>query len=621
MSPSNGCRFFILAALFILCTTFVVYLPALQNGFVGSWDDNSYVFENSNIKLIDIAFLKWSFTSVVISLWHPLTLFSLALDYAVWGINPLGYHLTNILIHTANTFLVFILVIQLIRHWSSSKLNTKTLIAGTITALLFGIHPLHVESVAWISERKDVLCAFFFLISLLAYLKYATASNSKKPAFYIASLVSFLFALLSKPMAVSLPIVLLILDFYPLNRLKKGMKAQLIEKLPFFLLSALIAIVTVWASHTGGALKPLETYPLMARLFIAACSYILYLLKMALPFNLAPFYPYTVRLNLFIFEHVGSLILLLGITVLCIWLSRRNKLFIAAWLYYLFTLMPVIGFFQVGDQAMANRYTYLPSLGLFILAGLYIGTILESHSKKSTIAIIAIIAIVSGILVNMTIRQITVWSNPISLWMFEIKLFPQAAIAHNNLGLAYYDLKKYQEAIKNLNRAIEIDPRFDDAYNNLGIIYSDLGNYQEAIKNYDKAANLYPLHRDVYLNRCGAYIRIGNYRQAIMDCTEAIKINPLDEAAYYNRGLAHYNLGIYQQALNDLTSAIKINPDDALAHRTISMVYLKLGNYQEAIKAIEQSILIDPTDAKTRLYLKSIYSMTGNLDHTYIHRK
>lgn len=576
MSASNKYRFFILAALFTMFATFVVYLPSLQNDSVSNWDDDLYVFENPNIKSIDLDFLRWSLTAVVVALWHPLTLFSFALDYAVWGLNPLGYHLTNVLIHTLNTFLIFSLAIQLIKHLGLRKaLHIKTLMTGAITALLFGIHPLHVESVAWISERKDVLCAFFFLLSILAYLKYTIASDSKKKVFYAASFISFAFAILSKPMAVSLPLILLILDYYPLNRLRLGVKAQLVEKLPFILLSALISLITVWASEAGGALRSLESYSLMIRLIIAVRAYIFYLLKMLFPFELAPFYPYPSKMEYLTLEHMVFIVILSALTFLCIRLAKRNKLFLAAWLYYLLTLIPVIGVFQAGSQAMADRYTYLPSIGPFLLAGLYVGTIFERSIKMHQITIIAVLLIISGSLVNMTIRQIAIWDGPLRLWTHAIKLFPHVAIAYNNRGLAYYNLKNYQAAIKELNKAVDIDPRFADAYNNLGLVYSDLGNFQKEIKNYDKAAKLYPQHRDVYLNRGTAYIKIGNYLQAINDYTKAIEINSQDVAAYYMRGLAHYNSGNYKQALNDMNMVIKINPGDTEARYVLNILYSK----------------------------------------------
>ena len=335
---------------FIILITLIVYLPALQNDFV-NFDDNLYVYENQEIQSIDSKLLYW-IPSVII--WHPITMLSLAIDYAAWGLNPLGYHLTNILLHTFNTFLVFIMAIQLIGCGIvKNRLEKKILVAAAVTALLFGIHPLHVESVAWISERKDVLSGFFYLLSLLAYFKYVYSMDSKRLIYYGACLIFFIMALMSKPTAVSLPLVLLILDFYPLGRLS-NLKAALVEKLPFLALSLLLSLITIWVHQLGEVLKTLETYPLMLRIFVALRAFIFYLVKMILPFNLAPYYPYPGETAVLNFEYLMSLILVIAISLFCIRLLKRDRIFTAIWLYYIITLIPAIGIVKVGSFAAAD---------------------------------------------------------------------------------------------------------------------------------------------------------------------------------------------------------------------------------------------------------------------------
>lgn len=308
-------KYKIQAAIFLAALiTFVAYLPALQNGFV-NWDDDEYVYENSNIQSIDYIFFTWIFTLRANPTWHPLTLLSFGLDYFIWGLNPAGYHLTNIIFHTLNTILVFILTGRLLKYKFGEKTDYKqTIIIGGITALLFGLHPLHVESVAWISERKDVLYAFFFLMSLLMYLTYTNPySLFSRRLYYIFGIILFIMALMSKPMAVSLPFVLLILDFYPLNRLKtgegmSGFKKVLIEKLPFFILSVLSSLIAIQSQQLGGALKSFENYPLLLRIYVAVRGYIFYLAKTIIPVNLYPLYPHPVSINFFSFEYLGSFI-------------------------------------------------------------------------------------------------------------------------------------------------------------------------------------------------------------------------------------------------------------------------------------------------------------------------
>jgi hypothetical protein len=384
-------------------------------------------------------------------------MFTHALDYSFWGLDPRGHHLTSIIFHTFNTLLVFILVVQLLGCGRAGKTgipngftgpDKKALIAGIVTALVFGIHPVHVESVAWISERKDVLSVFFFLLSVLAYLKYTSSRNSKRSISYGACLLLFTMALMSKPMAVTLPVVLLILDYYPLGRMSlegglKGAKWSLLEKVPFFVLSLLSSLITIWAQHTGGALTTLEAYPLKVRILVALRAYAFYIYKMVLPIDLAPFYPYPRSIDFFAIEFLVSFILLIVITTLCLWSVKRYKLFSAIWLYYLITLIPVIGIVQVGEQAAADRYTYLPSLGPFLLAGLGAGIVFEISSKKLyRTAIIATLVVLSGILVNKTVKQTAIWQDSITLWSYEIKLFPnRVPIAHINLGIAYGNMR------------------------------------------------------------------------------------------------------------------------------------------------------------------------------------
>ena len=363
-------RFKYSVAGFVSLLTFLVYLSCLHNKFV-LWDDNRYVYENPHIHPLNLAFFKWAFFDFYEANWHPLTWVSHALDYAVWGLNPMGHHLTNNILHAVNTFIVVILVAKLLEAWRPSRQQNPPLrpsekgsylIIAAVTGLLFGLHPLHVESVAWVSERKDLLCAMFFLLSILAY------TNKH----YILVLFLFALALLSKPMAVSLPAVLLILDWHPFNRISsmKSFLSALLEKLPLIALSLISSVLTVLAQKAGGALRTFDVIPLSVRVLVATESLMSYLWKMILPMNLTPYYPYPKNISLLSEECLLSVILVFGITAACIVMAKKQKLWLAVWGYYVITLLPVIGIVQVGIQAMADRYTYLPSLGPFLITGL-----------------------------------------------------------------------------------------------------------------------------------------------------------------------------------------------------------------------------------------------------------
>lgn len=625
-----------ITAFLVAFITFITYLPALNNGFV-SWDDGLYVYKNLHIQSLDFRFVKWCFTAVVASLWHPLTLISLASDYAVWGLNPFGYHLTNVLFHTANTFLVFVLALRLIECGitQNSKLKTQnfSLIAASITALLFGIHPVHVESVAWISERKDVLSAFFFLLTLISYIKYVSMADSKRFRFYILSIMLFIFALLSKPMVVMLPIVLLILDYYPCKRLTAGegsrnAKSVIYEKIPFFVLSLLAAVITIWAHHSSGALPTLEKISLGTRILSAMRGYIFYLTKMIMPLDLAPLYPYPANGSVFTFEHIGFSALLLIITYYAFRYAKRGNPFTAAWLYYLITLVPVIGIVQVGAQAAADRYTYLPSLGPFLLISLGISVVFE---RRYRFTIGSSLILISALLSYKTIKQTAVWQDSMALWSHEIKLYPNAQLAHNNIGLAhlglgdyrqaiisfsraieldlkystpylnrgvaYFKIGNYQQAIRNLDIAIGLNPRFAEAYYNRGLVFSELENYQQAMIAFNKATELNPGYIGVYYKRGSIYNKLGNYQQAIEDYNKAIELDPLDSKTYYNRGNTHSSLGNYDDAIRDYSKAIEIDPRYVKAYNNRGLAFADLGDYRQAIKDYDKVIKFDSGDA------------------------
>lgn len=594
------------AALLIALVTFLVYLPALKNGFV-NWDDDVYVYENLNIRSIDLAFLKWVSTAEVSSLWHPLTVISYAINYAVWKLEPWGYHLTNNLFHTFNTILVFMLVSQLLKQYgiSEDRRHKATIIVGSATSLLFGIHPLHVESVAWISERKDVLSAFFYLSSVLAYLKYVSAINSKKRIFYTVSLISFILAIMSKPMAVSLPIVLLILDFYPLGRLtaRKGFRSImsiLIEKIPFFLFSFLSSLATMWVHYSKSGLWRLDQIPFTDRVFVAIRAYIFYMVKMVLPVNLSPLYPLPAKVDFFRIDHFGSVLFLTLIVFLSIWFLNKNKLFFAILLYYVVALFPVIGIVQVGVQEAADRYTYLPSIGPFLLVGLGVWYCFERYSKKHTqIAMITALIFIFALLINRSVKQISIWHDSITLWSYEISLYPNTAyIAYNNRGEIYRGLGDYKQALMDYNKAIEIYPNFANAYTNRGIVYYSLNNNQQAALDYTKAIEINPKFVNAYINRGMLYYKLDNYRQAIADFSKAIEIDPANAIPHYARAATYEIIENYHLAIEDYSNTVELNPLHSEAYYHRGVAYNKLGKHRQATIDYRKAASLGSKDAQ-----------------------
>ena len=505
----------IAAALLSALIAFIIYLPALVNGFV-LWDDPTYVYENPGIQSLDLAFLKRAFTEVYFSNWHPLTMISYAVDYAIWGLNPLGYHLVNVIIHSVNTAIVAVLSIRLMTI-ARPLSAPAAFAAGFVPALLFGIHPLHVESVAWVSERKDVLSALFFMASVIFYLRYA---QKNKALCYILSLLAFALAIMSKSMAVTLPAVLLLIDFYPLKRLSgvKGVLRAVAEKVPFFAISAFAAFMAVYSQAT--AVASLEAIPFDIRLFSALRSYAFYLEKLFVPLGLAPFYPYPAEINPLGADYLVTYGVLGGITIICL-AAIRYRAFIVSWLYFLGTLLPVIGIVQVGMQAAADRYMYLPSLSLVILLGAGAALIIEKNSKPLLAIFLGFISIATIGLSYVTVTQAAIWKDTLTLWEHEIRLYPDTAyIAYVNKGIVLKDMGRYEEALADLNSAIKIKPTAK-AYNNRGNVRKKLGDTPGAIDDYRKSLELSPLDGGTYFNLALILEQSGDMGGALENASKA----------------------------------------------------------------------------------------------------
>ncbi len=542
--------------------TFAVYLPALKNGFV-NWDDPTLVYYNLHIQSIDLDLLKWAFKNVAIASWFPLTIFSFALDYALWGLDPWGFHLTNNILHALNAALVFILCVQLIKTARPDREMRKTLIAAAVAALLFGLHPLRVESVAWVTERKDVLYALFFLLSVIVYLRYVSSSGLAKKLLYASSLCLFAMSVMSKSMAVTLPMVLLVLDYYPLKRLSFKW-AVVVEKIPFLLLSLGLSAMTTLTHRPDGALGALEGQAVLWRLLLPTRNYIFYLYKLILPVGLAPYYPYPENASPFSMEYVFALIIFTVITLLCVWMFRRQRLFLAVWLYYLVTLLPVIGLIKFGEFITADRYTYLSSIGPFMLAGLGVAYLMGEGKRQRMMTTTCAATVILAIFAVMTIRQTAIWKDSLTLWSYTIKLYPnKISIAYNNRGLAYEARGDLLRAITDYDTATQIDPGNMLSYLNRGIAYGVMGDYRRAIGEFNKAIDLAPEDRKTYMNRGVAYLSMGDYRRAVEDLESAIQLDPSDPIGYYNLGLVYLKLGERAQATTNLKRAAAIGLKEA----------------------------------------------------------
>jgi len=592
--------------------TFIVFLPSLQNDFI-VWDDGGYVYDNSFIRSFDMRLLKSAFIEFHMGNWHPVTWLSHAFDYALWGLNPLGHHLTNNIIHALNTFIIVLLIMRLLGVYRQIGKNnggsqqpvlndTAVIITGVTAGLLFGIHPLRVESVAWVSERKDLLCAFFYLLTIAAYMRYVSEMNTNTSVHassrifsrkYFLAIALFILALMSKPMAVSLPLVLLILDWYLYKRIRslETFRTVFVEKIPFIILGLSVTILTLFAQASAYAISSLEQLPMASRFTLAVGALAFYLIKAVVPVHLVPLYPIPQDVSIFSFQYGSSLLIVVLITAACIVAMRRQQLWIAVWAYYVITLAPVLGIVKVGNAAMADRYTYLPSLGIFLIAGLSAAKVHEKISAanrwgaalrmSSYIIAITIIAFLS----HAAMRQIGIWKDSITFWTYAIDEFPgKLPMAHNNLGFAYAEQHRFDEALKEYSTAVYLDPTLAEPHNNRGLAYANLNRVDEAISEYSVALTIKPAYPAAQNNLGNAYMSRQRYPEAINEFKAALALQFDFTEAHYNLANAYAAIGLLDQAIAEYRAAIALDPDEPDAHARLRDVSLKQNRLNEAAK-------------------------------------
>ena len=579
-------EFPVLALSIILLITLIAYLPIFKGGFV--WDDTTYIQNNELIRTIN---LKDIFSKYQMGNYHPFTMLAFAIEYQVFGLNETGYHIINLLLHLVNVLLVYYSVFLL------SKKNNVALIA----ALLFGIHPLHTESVAWISELKDLLYTSFFLGAYIFYLKYL---DSKQNKFYLLALLLFLFSLLSKAMAVSLPVVLLLTDYF------KGRKLDLktwIEKVPFFLLSIIFGIIAILAQQSSEAIQDISIYSFPQRIAFACYGFITYLWKSCLPFYQSAFYPYPINSgeSLSIQFYIYPLLVLVLIAFL-IYSHRYTKKIIFGIGFFATTIFLVLQLLPVGDAVMADRYSYVPSIGIFYLAGEGLSWVWNNKRKTLAISLISIFTIFFSVLAY---KRNGIWNNGITLWSDVIKKFPDAFIGYNNRGGIYLGEKKYELALGDLNKAIQLRPDYAEALSNRGVILSDQKKLNEGLNDLNKAIELRPNYPDALNNRGLILMELSKYPEALSDFNRAIELRPTYAEAYYNRGLLFMNQNKNEQAVKDYDKALELRPgySEAIINRSIILksgdnAEKKLADYNKAIEA-------NPNDP--RLYYNRGLAMMG----------
>ena len=573
----------IIISVLLILSTFAVYWQVQDHEFLG-YDDNVYVTDNLNVKAgLTKESVMWAFTTSSYFNWHPMTWLSHIFDYQFYGLNPKGHHLTNLFFHIANTLILFMVLLRMTgAFWQCG-----------FVAAMFALHPINVESVAWIAARKDVLSTLFWLLTMWAYIHYANKPSIKR---YGLVFLFFALGLMSKAMLVTLPFVLFLLDYWPLGRLKFGqikdsdrstknniaIKSEVLclvrEKIPLFLLAVGASIVTVISQKSVNAIQSMESLSFSTRLTNAMVSYLEYLKKALWPKALAVFYPHPGN-TLVVWKGMLCGIALVGITVIAIRLLRKAPYFAVGWFWYLGTLVPVIGIVQVGGQAMADRYAYVPLIGIFIIVAWGLPELMAKWSSRGKVlAILAAIWIPT--LMLMTWVQVGHWKNNITIFKHAIRVTDDNAIAHNNLGMALFNKRKLEESISHFMTAIKINPYYANPHYNLGNALLGTRRTKEAIFHYKTAIKLNPYDIDAHYNLGNALLGTRRTKEAISHYKTAIKLNPYDVDAHYNLGFALAQKGNLREAVSHYRETVRLRPDHLLARKNLEMALLLLEKYK-----------------------------------------
>ena len=665
---TKRCSLAIAAAL----VTALVYLPSFRNDFL-IWDDINIITNNYHIRSLDWTFIKWAFTDMATDYWKPLTWISVALDYHLWGNNPSGHHLTAIILHVVNTVLAMFLAIRLLetkmrieaRSGLSSAMSERTiLITAGVTGMLFGIHPVHVEPVTWISNRVDLLYPLFYMLSIMVYARHAEALEMRAEqkemtlslgsAQYLLSLGLFMLALASKPSAVTLPAVLLILDWYLFRRIGswRSFVGACWEKAPFILLGLIASANVYWVERIFRSGRA-EEVSYLNRVLVAFKAIFLYLWHIFVPVDLSPFYPYPKHTDNFLSDYMLYAVIVSGITAYCLWMVKRHRLLVAIWGYFLVMLLPMLGFIKVREVFMADRYQYLPSLGIFLLAGLTSAMIWEKiellKQRGRTIKIISlvVVCIIFTVLCFKTMKQISVWKDSITLWNYVIEQNPQGVTtALVNRGMAYKDkhllveaaqdytdallldplsttayigrslvwreMRQHGRALNDINAAIGLDPGSPVAYTNRGILYGETEQFDRALSDFSTAIDLAPEYADAYVGRGLVFEETGWFDRAIADLNKAITLNPYSADAYLNRGISFEKTGQFDLALADNDKAIALDPSDSQAYRNRGMVFSKMLLFEKSIADYSMAISLNSDFTEAYFDRGNAYLKTGN---------
>jgi tetratricopeptide (TPR) repeat protein len=591
----------IVVCLFLVIATAAVYWNVSSHQFL-NLDDDLYVYENPTVRAgLTAHGIAWAFSTFHTANWHPLTWLSHMMDAQLFGLNAGRILYVNVALHILNSVLLFLALRRM----------TGAVWRSAFVAALFALHPLHVESVAWVSERKDVLSSFFFMLTLYAYASYV--ERPKSWGRYLLVIAGLAMGLMAKPMLVTVPFVLLLLDYWPLHRLKwepaEGVKALLRnalplvrEKIPLFVLVACSCAVTYVAQQRGGAVKTLIRFPLQARLSNVVAAYAVYINKMIWPRDLAVYYPYEQSRPGF--QLLMSAFLLLSVSVLALYAARRHKYFFTGWLWFLGMLVPVIGFVQVGEQALADRYTYLPLIGLFLLITWGAADLTKEWRYRRLAAGLAAAAIVAMFSV-LTWRQVKYWQDNETLYGHTLAVTSDNYVIETNLGYALSKSGRRAEGIAHLNEALRVQPYFFEAHNSLGAALTEEKRLNEAIEHFQIALRLNPESAKAQSNMGAALGMSGKFDEAIFHLKEALRLDPTYPNTSFNLGIILLRQGKNDEALRQLAECVRLQPESAETHNAYGFALNAQGHLAEAIEQFKIAVKLSPNYKQAQINLQA----------------
>ena len=589
--------------------TVLAFGQVVLNDFV-RYDDDQYVTDNTHVtEGLTRENIIWAFKTGHASNWHPLTWISHMFDCQVFGTNAKWHHLHNLLLHVINSLLLF----ELMRRM------TGAIWRSAFVAAAFAIHPMHVETVAWVAERKDVLSTLFWLLTTAAYLKYA---RKPKISTYLAVMALLALGLMAKPMLVTLPLVLLLLDYWPLKRIKTKqtnidenakykllpLRTLIAEKIPLLIISFISCVITYLVQQKGGAMLFVEkgTASLYLRSINAIVSYLAYVSKLFYPRNLAVLYPFPSG-GLAIYKPITAFVILLGITVIIIRLAKQKPYLLTGWFWYVITLVPVIGFIQVGFQSMADRYTYIPYTGLFIIIAWAVGD-MSGSIKKPKIALSILTVVLLALMTFATHNQVKHWRNSTTLFEHTLSVTKNNHIMYYNLGNEVAAEGKSDRAIELYNKALEINPSYVKALNNLGNEYKSQGKLKQAIKFYQKAVLADSTFAKAHYNLGVAQVTQGRWDQAIISYRNALQIFSGSADFHNSLGEALVSKGS-GEALSHFQRAVEIDPDHHVAHHNLGLEMASQGNFDRALNCFKKTIAIKPDFAEAYNNIGNVFLM------------